>query len=250
MHSVKKSAAVVFLVAWACGLPDPGSDPGRSEDGELILAEGMRVQYVGAFSWQGAVQEGNGYEFTNDLGYRFRVERFHLATYSAQLRPCEPVESADRGWRPDAAYADHVVQDDASIAVADHAEDALASTWHELGVGSASNHSYCKAFILSVIPTTSDPDLQGNTIVVTGSYIPPGESQWIAFDARIPLGEGSLVTLHPDTPEFDTFESQDGSRPGARVVFTRYPVAAFAGVRPDSVSSVQLAWELLERRSV
>lgn len=243
---VNKPAALAFVTVWACGIPEPDIDePDQVDDARLVLSDGARVQYIGAFSWDGAVAVDGGYEFTNDEGYDFRIERLNMATSSAQLRPCASPSSARWRWATNVAHADHVAENDSSMAITSSNEDALASTWHHLGIGEASAKSYCGAFFASNSLSTPDAILGDNTIIVAGSYRAPGQADWVAFDARIPLGDGALLQLYAGTPAIGTFESPEGVDLAARVVYTRYPVAAFRGVQPDRVSTSQLAWEVL-----
>lgn len=245
MATVNKPAALAFFAVWSCGLPEPDIELNPVDDTRLILSDGARVQYIGTFSWEGAVFASGGYEFTNDVGYQFRIERLNIATNSAQLRRCESTASARWRWAASLAYADHVVDNDSSIALTSSNEDALASTWHELGIGAGSATGYCQAFFSSNSLSVPDATLGENTIVVAGSYRAPEQSEWIAFDARIPLGDGALLDLDAGIPAIERFESPADEPLAARVVYTRYPVAAFRGVQPDRVSRSQLAWEIL-----
>ena len=246
-------ATVAFVAVWACGLPLPDDDPaGRgelgtdgTEPGVATLPEGADISYIGAFSWNGASQTASGFELVNDLGYRFRIERFQVAAYSVQLRSCLPAHRGGWSWSPRQALAHHVAVDDVSVFIAQAGEDALLFSWHELGIGRASGAAYCQAFLLVASPTAPDPTLEGNSFVVAGSYLAPGASEWLELDARVPYGDGTLRRLLSATPPSETFESMDGSSPAARVVFTRYPVAAFAGISPEGKSSIVLAWEIL-----
>lgn len=246
-------AAAVGVVVWACGLPmsdDDGTDVGPFSGPGLTLSDGASIHYLGGFSWDGATRTEDGYEFDNPLGYRFRVTQLRIATFSAQLRPCPATTGRRWRWGQSSAYADHVVEDDPSIALVVASEDALNPTWRQLGVGRAAAAHYCDGFVLSTPLTSADGQPEQPTLEVTGWYLAPDGDDWVSLDTSIPLGEGALIELQASGSECDAPPPldqplPDESRPDVQIAITRYPVTAFASVRPDQTSGAQFAWELL-----
>lgn len=231
----------VFFVVWACGVPTPPApfDPGDGTPTPISLSAGDRVRYVLDWSWDGAREQDGALVFTTDLGYEVGIESLELAVFSAQLVTCEPTASRWR-WGPTAAYADHVTQDDPSVIEAKLIDDAVNDGWHELGIGTAGGGQYCKAFLLAT-PVASDA-LGGETVRASGWYRLPEGGAAIPFEAGVPLGDGALTTLAAAVPQ--TVNLGDGTT--ARVVFTRYPVAAFDGVDIAQLNRLELGWELLK----
>ncbi len=237
------AATLSFGVAWACGAPsvEPSASDFSLGDGEaepLSLPANAEVEYVVGWSWDGATPVDTGYEFENDLGYRFRVEQFRVATYSAQLVSCEP--TAWLRWGISQAHAHHVAIDDPSIFIAQRSEDALGEPFTTLGVGTASGNEYCNAFLLFTPLQTGAPDLGGNAIWISGSYWDEAGTEH-ALQGQIPQGDGALATLSSAVP--DSLPLQAGA---ARITFVRFPARAFSGVDPSEFSGLKLGWEVLK----
>jgi hypothetical protein len=143
-------------------------------------------------------------------------------------------------WHPSEARADHVVRDDPSVVVANATEDALTGEWRELGVGVAGGGTYCSAFLLVAPLEVDAPALDGNAIFITGWYRTPGAAR-TRFEARVPLGDGSLRPLSNAIPAITALDGDEA----ARIVFTRFPTRAFDGVALEQLDSLELGWEVL-----
>lgn len=241
-------ALALFVVVWACGIPNPIVEEASYEPTTLSLLEGDRVLYVGTFDWEGADWEGADvdsgvYAFANDLGHQFRISQFSVATHSVQLRRCDVAATHQSNFGLRTAHADHVVEDDPSIAVVAASEDGFAVEAQELGTGLSSMGQYCDAFLLATAAATEV--LDGNSIIVAGEYRLASEDRWQTLEARIPIGEGALKPLLLGMQPETGLETRDGAAIDTRIVFTRYPVAAFEGLDPSAHSRAALAWELL-----
>lgn len=237
------AACLSFGVAWACGTPSvtPSAGDFALGDGDaksLTLPADTHVEYVVDWSWEGAEGSGAGYRFKNDLGYIFQIDKFRVATYSAQLVTCEPL--AWFNWGPSVAHAHHVAINDPSMYVAARGEDALSEQFTTLGLGTAAGGEYCSAFLLFTPLAEGAPELGGNAIWFSGSYV-DGEGIEQPLQGQIPQGDGALGTLASAIPNALPLEGS-----AARVVFVRFPARAFDGIDPSELSDLKLGWEVLK----
>ncbi len=223
---------------------DSGWDTGSFEP--LELQAGATVRYLGNFDWDDAIEVDGSYVFSSDLGFRYRIDAFMVATTTVQLRPCDAGDTAWLRVGFTDARADHVVSDDESMVVTDMAEDAMSTTTIVLGQGTADGGSYCQGFLLSSVPTQWTAGLENNTLSMSGAYLDPDADgsdpdAWVLFQAEIPLNDGSLEDLVPAAGDLYT---EDGGA-DVDVRFTRYPARAFDGLDPGALNTYELAWEVL-----
>lgn len=265
-----KSLTLSALTTWvACTMsPMPADEPGAldpeeamqgtisdveepGDEGRLVLPPGARVAYAGSFDWEDAIREDGSYNFVNSLGYQFRIDALYLVTSSVQLRACEEEQesSPSSSWLPRwgvaVAYADHVVEDDPSLAWVGKVEDALAEEIMPLAVGVVGGGTYCQAFARSAQFKEPGGAQVEHTLVVAGAYTFGGnvsDENWVEFDASVTLTEGLLKELSLD-PSPTWRSSEDDIDAG--VLLVRYPVRAFQFIDPRRLLPVELAWELL-----
>ncbi|MCB9561783.1 MAG: hypothetical protein H6709_24755 [Kofleriaceae bacterium] len=247
-------AATLGVAVLACGLPTPpddvGPDAGAVDGGALPLAAGDRVLYGLAWSWDGAVRDGDAWVVTNDLGYEIGVTSLHLATVRAELVPCGGATGdgvAAWRWGPGDARADHVTTSDVSRIDVAVVEDAADGAARDYGVGTAGATTYCQAFVLAAPLDADGADgfaLAGDAIAVAGWYRAPGGAR-TDFDARVPLGDGGLRDLAVAIPASADVRDGDGVAAAVRVVVTRHPAAALDGIAPDQLGDAELAWAVM-----
>lgn len=264
LSSRKKSLPLCLLTTWfACTMsPVPSESPETLEPEELSdspepemqdsetslgLEPGDRVAYAGRFDWEDARQENGSYYFVNSLGYQFRIDTLYLATSSVQLRVCDVEEESSwlPRWGVAVAYADHVVEDDPSLAIVGKTEDAFVEGTTLLAVGTVGGGDYCRAFARSSLLLEPESGLGEHTLVVSGAYTfigNEGLDNWTEFDASVPLTEGLLEDLAMDPAPSWQPSAEDID---ASIVFVRYPVRAFQSVDPRRLLPVELAWEIL-----
>lgn len=225
--------------------PDLTSPQSEREPGPVTLEPGARIAYIAQFDWEDAYTKQGSYYFTNNLGYHFRIDMFHLATSTIQLRKCgEDKEGASlfESLFMSVAYANHFAHNDASMVYVAQAENGLKTQEILLGTGVTNGGSYCKVFAQSSQIKPLREPIQDNTLLLRGAYTSTPHTEatnWTPIDVRIAMAQGLIEELVIEREPRDMPEHE------VSVVLTRYPTRAFDDNDPTKLLPVELAWEVI-----
>ncbi len=169
-----------------------GAEASPDDEADDDLSTGVSlssIEYILAFSWGDAEPlDGGGWATVNDLGYRVEIEAGYLASYSASLSPCTPVDTSASNTTaslservlggllvPTTAFAGHAEAADPSQIEAPRIEDLANPTESTFGAAEFELADYCWAHYLAAgtdeatasLPT--DADMDGVTLYLEGT---------------------------------------------------------------------------------
>lgn len=212
-----------------CDADAPGATP-------LVMARDTAIEYVLAWSWEGARREGDAWVFETDLGYTVGISAAHLTLGTLALVPCEDEDEV-------VARA-HGGGVDASTALGPMVESWLEQEPRRFGAAEASGADYCELYALSV-PSEglAAPDgvvLRRRNLEITGFWSAPGEATRRPLELSANLSDGASASI----AGLVAWPAAASSGEVALVV-TRFPARAFDGIELAAVDPVDLGFAAL-----
>jgi hypothetical protein len=208
------------------------------------------VRYVLTWATDGVAREADGaWTVTNDLGYRVRVGRGWVTSYSTELVEC-PKDAAAWFPFPSLAFAGHLAGTPNPAAVKPmRVESLLRPADAEAGVVTLAPQPYCQLHYLVARAGHDSPglpaelDMVDTTLHVEGTYRAADAAGDTAFTIHSASAYGQLFPLHVDT-----------GREGAEVVLRRRLAAMFDGVdfarMPEKTIALQILRALVDHVAV
>ena len=155
------------------------------------------VHYVVAWARDGVVPAGDGWEVTTDLGYRVRVTRGYLTSYSMELVECP--KAAWSVLSPPPAWAGHSAGTPNPAAIRPmQVESLLATTDREIGAVTLAPQTYCQLHYLiaragrEAQGLPSDLDMVDASLHVDGTYRAPAADAPTPFAIHTAIANGGL----------------------------------------------------------
>jgi len=184
-----------------------------------------QVRYQLEWVWDGAEKtaDGTAWEVTNDLGYRVRVTRGYVTSYSMELVECPkdtaatPVASLGTFlWSvvEGPAYAGHATGTPNPAAIRPmQVESLTAPTTHQVGAVLLAPQTYCQLHYLvaragrEAPGLPADLDMVDTTLHIDGTYRAPGATADTPFTLHTAVAYGALfdhtvsssAAVHVDT---------------------------------------------------
>jgi hypothetical protein len=230
----------------ACGKP---SSPGPH-----------RVSYAVAWSDDGATWNADrtAFEVTNDLGYRVRVTRGYLTTYSMELVECPKdarsaaADVAKRLWATleAPAWAGHASGTPNPAAIRPmQIESLLAPVARELAGVTLAPQAYCQLHYLiaraakEAVGLPADLDMVDTSLHVDGTYRAPVSEAEVPFGVHTAVANGGLLDRSgaPPAPIH-----VDTGRESAHVTVRRQLAALFDGVDFAKMKGDVIAGQMLQ----
>ena len=221
------------------------------------------VSYRLEWSSQGTVAEpnGNGWQTTNDRGYRVHVEHGYLADYSMELVEC-PKEAREldidsfSAWLPvRAAWAGHMPTTPNPAAIhTPHIEALHAPTDFNVGSMQLAPQRYCRVHYLiaranrSAVGLPDDVDMVERSLYVRGTAQGAAATEPHPFELATSAANAVLTELFPP----GRFGAQgaaiivDTGRENARVVIHRQLKSLFDGVDFDTMTPARIERQVLQ----
>jgi len=150
--------------------------------------------------------EGSSFVTTNDRGYRIRIARGYLTSYSMELVECPQGEALSAAseflWSAveGTAYAGHGAGTPNPAAVRPmQIESLTAPGLHEAGKALPPPQSYCQVHYLIARAAAEARDLPGDldmvdaSLHIEGSYTTPGSSTEVPFTLHTAIANGALL---------------------------------------------------------
>jgi len=240
---------LVTVLAGACG-PRPAAP---------ALRTAHRVEYRLDWVWERATatSDGAAWEVVNDLGYRVRVTRGYVVSYSMELVECPkertPISVGSLGRLPrsifeSTAFAGHASGTPNPAAIHPmQVESLTAPRARDAGTVTLAPQTYCQLHYLvgrasrDAAGLPPDLDMVDTSLHIDGTYVAPGASTTVPFVIHTAAAYGALFdhAAHMPAIRVDT-----GSN-GARVVVRRHLGSIFDGVdfaqmRPPVMASQTL----------
>jgi hypothetical protein len=241
---VRLAAALALVVASACrGTP-------------LAVPTPHAVRYELVWTTDGieAVDEERGWSVTNDLGYRVRVTRGWVTSYSMELVECAP-EAAAWPLLEATAFAGHSAGTPNPAAIRPRRVESLtdpAAT--EAGAVTLAPQPYCKLHYLLARAGHDSPglpadiDMVDTTLHVDGTYRAPGATNDTPFVVHTASAYGQLFDLAVvrEPAAAATMASRiDTGRADTEVIVRRRLARLFDGVDFANVPAKTLALQML-----
>ena len=205
------------------------------------------VRYRLDWAWDDAVKttDGVAWEVTNDLGYRVRLTRGFITSYSMELVECPKTALLSlRG----VALAGHSSGTPNPAAIRPIQVESLTEpTAREVGTVLLQPQAYCQLHYLiaraarEAVGLPPDLDMVDTSLHVEGTERPPGASTEAPFALHTALANGALVdragdaALHVDT-----------GRETARVTVRRHLGRMFDGVDFATMTPQMVAGQILK----
>ena len=184
-----------------------------------------QVRYQLDWVWDGAetIPDGTAWEVTNDLGYRVRVTRGYVTSYSMELVECPKETTATpiarlgtllRSIVEQPAYAGHATGTPNPAAIRPmQVESLTAPTFHQVGAVLLAPQTYCQLHYLvaragrDAPGLPADLDMVDTTLHIDGTYRAPGTAADTPFTLHTAVAYGALfdhtasssAPLHVDT---------------------------------------------------
>lgn len=212
-----------------CDVDAPSATP-------LVMARDTAIEYVLAWSWEGARREGDAWVFETDLGYTVGITAAHLTIGTLALVPCEDEDEV--------AARSHGGGVDASTALGPAVESWLEAEPRRFGAAEASGADYCELHALSVpsegIAAPDGVVLTRRNLEIAGFWSAPGEP------TRRPLGLSANLSDGASAPIEGLAEWPAAASSGeVALVVTRRPARAFDGIELDGVDPIDLGFAVL-----
>ena len=143
--------------------------------------------------------DGVGWEVTNDLGYRVRLTRGWVTTYSMELVECPKPAALSSFLAPPSAWAGHASGTPNPAAIRPmQVESLLAPTDREVGTVTLVPQAYCQMHYLIARAGHDSPglpselDMVDASLHVDGTYRPPGAASPTLFTIHSAIANGGL----------------------------------------------------------
>jgi len=249
-------AALVGLAAASSLLSGCAPTSGSPPPTEIRYELGWRAQ--GASD---AASASGGWQVTNDLGYRVRVERGYVVSRSMELVECPRdarAPSAALAWLagalgPSLAHAGHssLLPNPAAITTP-LVESLTAPRQLVAGRVAVVPQAYCRAHYLvaraerDARDLPADVDMVGKSLLLEGSYLAPGATDPVAFRVATSIANGALLDLAaPGAPPSPGSRAYDGAAGVVRVTIERDRAHLFDGIGFASASEQDVARRVL-----
>ncbi len=209
--------------------------------------------------WDDAVKIPGGWEVSNDRGYRVRVRRGYLTSYSMELVECpktpavSPVANLGASlWSfvEGAAYAGHATGTPNPAAIHPmQVESLTAPAAVEVGMVRLLPQAYCKLHYLvagagrGAPGLPADVDMLGVSLHVDGTYRAPGSSADVPFSIHTGSANGALFE---HTVGSHAAIHLDVGRTGAIVTVRRHLGSLFDGVDFAAMNDRRVAGQVLQ----
>ena len=221
------------------------------------------VSYRLVWSSQGTVAEphGNGWQTTNDRGYRVHVEHGYLADYSMELVECpraalvSDIESLWAWFPLRTASAGHMPTTPNPAAIhTPHIEALHAPTDFNVGSMLLAPQSYCRVHYLiaranrSAVGLPDDVDMVERSLYVRGTAQATATTEPHPFELATSAANAVLTDLFPP----GRFGAQgaaiivDTGRENVRVVIHRQLRSLFDGVDFDTMTVARIERQVLQ----
>ncbi len=179
------------------------------------------------------IPEGTGWEVTNDFGYRVRVTRGYLTTYSMELVECPRTRTSLGGLlSPPAAWAGHTSGTPNPAAIRPmQVESLVALTDREVGTVMLAPQPYCQVHYLVARAGRDSPglpddlDMVDTSLHIDGMYRAPGAASPTPFTVHTSIANGNVF----DRAGFAPIRVDTGGA-GARGTVRRHPGPLFPAV--------------------
>lgn len=222
-----------------------------------------RVRYRLDWVWDDGRKQADSdaWEVTNDLGYRVRVTRGYVTSYSMELVECpKSAPLSLLGWPLLAAtaYAGHSSGTPNPAAIRPMlVESLLQATPREAGSVLLPPQAYCQLHYLvaraandaSGLP--ADLDMVDASLHVDGTYQAPGSSGATPFSIHTAIAYGGLFDHTVDSP---AMLQVDTGRGATQVTVRRHAGRMFDGVdfarMTDQVAAGQILRSLIDHADV
>ena len=188
------------------------------------------VRYVLEWKRSNVTEEPDGWDVTNDLGYRVHVTRGYVVTRSLELIPCNPapppvslLDAITDLLGPRIAHAGHSAIADPSATKTAEVESLLSPRAHTAATLQPGAQKYCQLHYLiaraepSATGLPSEVDMVDQSVRIEGSFQPPtGESSPTLFALVTAVANGRLFDLPRRGQE--SFALDTGTASGVVVV--------------------------------